>query len=85
MNITFNELRDIKHKLPTGSVGRIAKELNISEQTVRNYFGANKFNEGDLTGKHFQSGPDGGVVNLQDTTILDVALKILGEKIATIS
>jgi predicted transcriptional regulator len=79
MNITFNELRDIKHRLPTGSVGRIAQELNIAEQTVRNYFGANKFNEGDLTGKHFQSGPNGGIVNLQDTTILDVALKILRE------
>lgn len=85
MNITFNELRNIKHKLPTGSVSRIAKELNITEQTVRNYFGANKFNEGDLTGKHYQSGPNGGVVNLQDTTILDIARKILAEETATIS
>ena len=62
MNISFNELRNIKHRLPTGSVSRIASELNIAEQTVRNYFGANKFNEGDLTGKHFQSG-GGGIVN----------------------
>lgn len=80
MNITFNELRDIKHRLPTGSVGRIAKELNITEQSVRNYFGANKFREGgDLTGKHYQSGPNGGIVNLHDTTILDLALRILRE------
>ena len=80
MNISFDELRDIKHRLPTGSVGRIAKELNITEQSVRNYFGANKFDQSnDLTGKHYQSGPNGGIVNLQDTTILDLALKILRE------
>ena len=36
MHITFNELRQIKHSLPTGSVSRIAKELDIDEQTVRN-------------------------------------------------
>ena len=43
MNITFEELRRIKHALPTGSVKRIADELNIEEQTVRNYFGAKKY------------------------------------------
>ena len=59
MNISFNELRDIKHKLPTGSVKRIAESLNIEEQTVRNYFGANKFQNGQLTGKHVQPGPNG--------------------------
>ncbi|MCB0704172.1 MAG: DNA-binding protein [Saprospiraceae bacterium] len=80
MNISFNELRDIKHKLPTGSVSRIAQQLNISEQTVRNYFGANKFEEGEFTGKHVQSGPDGGIVHLEDTTILDTARMILEER-----
>lgn len=80
MNISFNELRNIKHQLPTGSVGRIAKELNITEQSVRNYFGANKYKEGgDLAEKHYQSGPNGGIVSLYDTTILDLALKILRE------
>ncbi|GJM33288.1 MAG: hypothetical protein DHS20C18_22890 [Saprospiraceae bacterium] len=79
MNITFNELRDIKHKLPTGSVNRIARELNIDEQTVRNYFGASKFGEGEITGKHMEPGPNGGIVNLRDTDILNVALRILKE------
>ena len=79
MNITFDELRDIKHSLPTGSVSRIAKELGIDEQTVRNYFGANNFQEGDLTGKHIQPGPNGGIVNLKDTTILEIARKIISE------
>ncbi len=77
MNITFEELRDIKHRLPTGSVARIAGELGISEQTVRNYFGAKKFGDGDITGTHIQPGPHGGVVQIEDTTILDAARRIL--------
>mgnify|MGYP007059440989 CR=1 FL=1 len=77
MNITFNELRDIKHRLPTGSVSRIAKELDIEEQTVRNYFGASKYDDGDLTGKHIQPGPNGGIVSLKDTRILELAMKII--------
>ncbi|MEM1325657.1 MAG: DNA-binding protein [Bacteroidota bacterium] len=79
MNITFEELRSIKHQLPTGSVARIASELNVSEQTVRNYFGASKHNEvGTLTGKHIQPGPRGGIVSLQETNILEAAQRILG-------
>ena len=79
MNISFNELRDIKHKLPTGSVKRIAESLDIEEQTVRNYFGANKFQNGQLTGKHVQPGPNGGIVSLRDTAILEAAMSILDE------
>ncbi|MEL6658214.1 MAG: DNA-binding protein [Bacteroidota bacterium] len=79
MNISFKELRKIKHEMPSGSVSRIAKELDINEQTVRNYFGANKFEEGSLTGKHLQPGPNGGVVSLQDTTILNLAKQIIKE------
>lgn len=79
MNISWKELREIKHKMPSGSVSRIADELGINEQTVRNYFGANKFEEGSLTGKHIQPGPNGGVVSLQDTTILELARQIIKE------
>jgi predicted transcriptional regulator len=82
MNITFDELREIKHKLPTGSVKRIARELNIEEQTVRNYFGANKFESGGIADKHIQPGPHGGIVHLEDTTILELALKIIEEATA---
>lgn len=77
MNITFSELRRIKHELPTGSISKIAQDLKLDEQTIRNYFGANKFNQGDFAGKHIQSGPDGGIVNLEDDTILTAAKKIL--------
>ena len=77
MNITFNELRNIKHSLPTGSVARIAQQLNIQEQTVRNYFGAWKYEDGQIAGKHVQPGPNGGIVSIEDTTILDLAKKII--------
>ncbi len=78
MVISFSELRQIKHQLPRGSVSRIANELKITEQTVRNYFGANKFEDGDITGKHIQPG-GGGVVELKDTVILEAAKRILTE------
>ena len=37
--ITFNELRQIKAQLPEGSIHRIADELNLDVETVRNFFG----------------------------------------------
>jgi len=79
MNITMNELRAIKHSLPTGSVSQIATELKISEQTVRNYFGAKKYDTGQPTGRHLQPGPEGGVVSLKDTSILELAKRIITE------
>ncbi|MBT8191032.1 MAG: DNA-binding protein [Bacteroidia bacterium] len=79
MYITYDELREIKHKLPTGSISRIAKALNLDEQTVRNYFGAMKYHDGEIVGKHIQPGPNGGIVSLEDTVILDLAKKIIQE------
>jgi predicted transcriptional regulator len=79
MNITFDELRRIKHALPTGSVSRIASELNIEEQTVRNYFGAKKYQNGEVVGCHIEPGPDGGIVHLDDDQIINIAKKILAE------
>ncbi|MCB0572261.1 MAG: DNA-binding protein [Phaeodactylibacter sp.] len=79
MNITFEELREIKHKLPTGSVARIAQELNIQEQTVRNFFGAHKYEDGDIIDSHVQPGPHGGIVHLEDTSILEAAMRIISE------
>lgn len=79
MNITFEELRRIKHALPTGSVARIAHDLNVDEQTVRNYFGAHNYQSGQLVEWHHEPGPNGGIVHLEDTTILNHALRILEE------
>jgi predicted transcriptional regulator len=79
MYITFDELRRIKHALPTGSVKRIADELHLEEQTVRNYFGAKKYENGQIVSQHIQPGPDGGIVSLEDETILKVARRIIEE------
>lgn len=79
MYITYNELRDIKHSLPTGSISRIAQQLNLDEQTVRNYFGANKYDKDDIVGRHIQPGPNGGVVHIDDTEIIELAKQIIAE------
>lgn len=77
--ITFNELRKIKDSLPNGSMGRIANELGIKEETVRNYFGGHNFKDGNSCGVHLEPGPDGGLVILDDTQILDCAERIIKE------
>jgi hypothetical protein len=78
MNITFEDLRKIKHSLPHGSISRIAQELARDEQEVRNFFGALKF-KGATSDWHYEQGPHGGIVSLKDTTILDHANRILRE------
>lgn len=75
----MEELRKIKHNLPTGSVSKIATELQVTEQTVRNYFGAKKYLQGEVVGKHVQPGPNGGYVHLEDENILQVALRLIEE------
>ena len=80
MYITFNELRKIKDSLPHGSMKTIADRLNLNEDTVRNYFGGSHYPSGMSMGIHVEQGPDGGIVTLADTTILDLAKKMLGEK-----
>ena len=77
--LTFNELRRIKDRLPDGSIRQIAAELELSEDTVRNYFGGLNHSTGNKCGIHIEPGPDGGIVLLDDSTILDKALIILGE------
>jgi len=77
--ITFNELRKIKDKLPDGSIRRIAAELGLAVDTVRNYFGGVNQSTGNGGGIHIEPGPDGGIVMLDDPSILEKALIILGE------
>jgi len=79
MNITFEELRRIKHALPHGSVAKIANDLNIDEQTVRNYFGAHQYKDGEVVEFHLEPGPNGGIVHIEDTRILERAQQILAE------
>lgn len=77
--LTFNELRRIKDSLPDGSMHRIAEELGMDVETVRNFFGADNYKEGQTVGIHIEPGPDGGIVEIDDTTAFDRALQILEE------
>ena len=76
--IAFNDLRALKDKLPDGSIHQIATELKMKPETVRNYFGGYNYKEGKSVGIHIEPGPNGGIVVLDDTTIFDKALSILG-------
>ena len=57
--ITFNELRKVKDLLPSGSMTRIADELGLENETVRNYFGGHNYKDGRSCGMHIEPGPDG--------------------------
>ena len=79
MRITFNELRRVKDKLPDGAIHKIAEDLNLSVETVRNYFGGSNYEKGVTVGFHTEQGPDGGIVEIDDATIFDKAIAILDE------
>ena len=51
----------------------------MSVETVRNFFGGHNFKNGKSVGIHLEPGPDGGLVMLDDTTVLEKALQILRE------
>ncbi|MDY0254050.1 MAG: DNA-binding protein [Tenuifilaceae bacterium] len=75
--ITFNELRRVKDQLPDGTMQIIAEKLNLNAETVRNYFGGTNWENGESVGFHYEQGPDGGIVTLDDTTILDLAYDMI--------
>lgn len=80
MTLTFNELRKIKDSLPNGSMNTIARNLGVSVETIRNYFGGANFVRGEALGVHYEPGPDGGVVQLDDTRIYEMALEMLDDQ-----
>ncbi|MCE4563400.1 DNA-binding protein [Maribellus sp. CM-23] len=75
--ITFNELRKVKDSLPDGAIRQMAKEFNVSEETVRNYFGGANYTNGKAVGIHMEPGPNGGIVLLDDTSMLDRAKELI--------
>ena len=77
--ISVNDLRRRTHRVPDGSMHKIADKLNITVQTVRNYFGGSNYDFGRNVGVHIEPGPDGGIVVLDDSTIYDMAVEILQE------
>jgi len=80
MRITFNELRKLKDSLPDGSMHRIADDLDLSVETVRNYFGGSNYEKGETMGLSIEQGPDGGIVDLADDTILNKAKELLEQE-----
>lgn len=77
--ITFNELRKIKDSLPEGTIHQLAVEFHMEDETVRNYFGGSNYDRGRSVGIHIEPGPNGGIVLLDDTQILDRAEQLLHE------
>lgn len=81
MVITFKELRKVKDSLPQGSMQKIADQLGEDVETVRNYFGGSHYSSGKtVPGIHFEKGPNGGIVQIEDTRIYDLALELLEQK-----
>ncbi|KAA6346138.1 hypothetical protein EZS27_006360 [termite gut metagenome] len=83
--ITFNELQRIKDSLSIESILSIANELNISVNCVQKFFCGHHFKGEKYPGIHFEPGPDGGLIMLDDTAtlntaILNCALKTLSKK-----
>lgn len=80
MVISFEELRNLKDSMPPGSIERIAGELDMDPDRVRNYFGGDHFDSDQaISGVHFEKGANGGVVNIENTRILEVARRIVAE------
>lgn len=79
MILTFEELRKVKDSLPHGSIQKIAEQVGVDEDTVRNYFGGSHY-EKSVPGIHFEKGVHGGIVKIEDTRIYDCALELLNQK-----
>jgi predicted transcriptional regulator len=80
MVITFEELRSLKDSMPAGSIKKIAEELGIDADTVRNYFGGDHYERNpSFSGVHFEKGAAGGVVEIENPEILNAARRIVAE------
>lgn len=77
MIITFEELRKVKDSLPDGSMKRIANELHLDVETVRNYFGGANYDKGSSVDVHYEKHPGGGYVKLDNTAIWEAAKRML--------
>jgi len=73
---TFNKLREVKDSLPHGSMDAIAAETGIAADDVRAFFRGEA--NGD-SGYHMEPGPEGGIITIDNTRILEIALRIVWE------
>jgi len=80
MVISFRELRNLKDSLPDGSIKKIALNLSLDEDTVRNYFGGTHYkNESETVDFHIEKTHNGAVVKLKENEIYNEAMKILNQ------
>lgn len=80
IKLTFEELRRIKHELPSGSMKRIAESLDIKEDEVRTCFsGGIHLNGNSASGIHREPGPEGRFIAIEDSRIIEIARQILLE------
>lgn len=79
IKMTFNDLRKIKDNLPNGSVKLLSEEFDMSEETIRNYFGGSNYERGTSVGIHTEPGPNGGIVLIDDSTIFERAKELIAE------
>jgi predicted transcriptional regulator len=80
MVISFEELRHLKDSMPPGSIEKIADELGIDPDVVRNYFGGDHYDhEGSIPNLHIEKGVAGGLVELDNVAILEAARRIVAE------
>ena len=78
MVISFEELRQLKDSMPPGSIEKIAEELGIDPDIVRNYIGGDHYDhEGSIPGLHIEKGVAGGLVELDNLAILEAARRIV--------
>lgn len=72
--LSYKELRQIKDSLPKGSMRVIADRLNVKENLVRSFFRAERV---ECLGVYMEAGPDGGLLLIDNSKILDAAFEIL--------
>ena len=77
---SFNKLREVKDSLPHGSMDIIANEVGSTADEIRGFFNGSAQNNG----YHLEPGPDGGIVTLDNTRFLEVALRLAWEAKNTI-
>ena len=85
MEISLQELKRIKHALPVGAITRIANDLNIEEQIVRDFFvGRQPKNRKEIVEFHRDDkSHNSGLVHFEDISILSIALQIIEESSMT--
>ena len=69
------------HPLP-GTIKKLSKEFNVSEEEIRNYFGGTHYEKGSV-GIHTESGPNGGIVQLDDSSIFERAKEIISNNLVS--